>query len=93
MTHSCTTTSGAAPLTTRADVRGLPAALQQSLLVETCQWLRPGQALEIRLDAEDEARQLLEQRLPHRFSWARSGDAIRVRRTDGLRAEPAEALT
>jgi len=66
---------------TRADVRGLSLAQQQALLQATFELLRPGQALDIRLDAEDELRRGIERRPPARFTWTRHGDSVSVRRS------------
>lgn len=65
---------------TRADARGLPADQQQALLLNTFQWLRPGQAMEIRLDAQDDVHRWFEQRQPGRYTWAAGGEQVTVRR-------------
>lgn len=68
---------------TRADVRGLPPPSQDALLLKTFQLLRPGRAMEVWLDREDDRRHELERQMPGRFTWTRESDRIVVRRVDG----------
>ena len=65
---------------TAADLRGLPAPLQQTLLVGTFQLLRPGQSMDLWIDDEDVMRQWLESRMPGRCAWERTPDHAIVRR-------------
>lgn len=65
---------------TQVDVRGQPLPLQHDLLAKTFQLLRPGQSMQAWIDAEDEMRAELERCLPGKFTWARCGNHVTVRR-------------
>jgi uncharacterized protein (DUF2249 family) len=71
---------------TQVDVRGQPLELQHGLLTKTFQLLRPGQAMQAWIDAEDEMRAELERCMPGRFTWVRTGDHVTVRRNPAAEA-------
>jgi uncharacterized protein (DUF2249 family) len=85
MIESISSESRATP-GTQVDVRGQSLSLQHNLLANTFQLLRPGQAMQVWLDAEDDMRAELERCLPARFTWTRTGDHVEVRRI--ARARP-----